>query len=125
MLCCQSECFSPFLEGQKLSPDSLRVAASLAKAQQWVQDGVNRASVQASQLQRPVGYLPQLKQSILGADLMLAVVKVAFHRREVKPVTLLCLRRNLDLEIIPKCKIFYSLSSTHLLEFNSCKAILI
>lgn len=54
MLCCQSECSSPFLEGQKLSPDSLRVAASLAQAQQWVQDGVDRATVQAAQFQRPV-----------------------------------------------------------------------
>lgn len=96
MICCQS----PFLEGQKLSPDSLRVAASLAQTQQWVQDGVNRASVQAAQLQRPVRDLSQLKQSILGADLMLAVVKVAFNRREIKPVDLFFLRRNLDLEIV-------------------------
>lgn len=36
---------------------------------------------------------------------MLAVIKVAFHRRKDKPVDLFCLRRNLDLEIISICKI--------------------
>lgn len=54
---------------------------------------------------------------------MLAMVKVAFHGREVKPVDLFCLSRNLDLQIIETCKIFNYLSSTFLLEFNSCKPI--
>lgn len=88
----------PFLQGQKLPPNGLRVAAGLTQPQQRAQDGVDGASVQAAELQAPVGDLPEFEQRVLGADLVLPVVEVALDRGEAQPVGLLGLRWNLDLE---------------------------
>lgn len=70
----------------------------MTESEQGVQDGVDRASVQAAQLQAPVLDLPQLNQGILGTHLMLPVVEVTLHWRELQPVDLFCLRGNLNLE---------------------------
>lgn len=88
----------PFLQGQELSPDGLRVAAGLTQPQQRAQDGVDGASVQAAQFQAPVGDLPEFEQRVPGANLVLPVVEVALDGGEVQPVGLLGLRWNLDLE---------------------------
>ena len=90
---------APLLQGEELPTDSLRVAAGLPEPQQWVEDGGDRAAVQAAQLQAPVRDLAELCQGILGADVMLAVVEVALDRGEAQPVDLLCLRGDLDLVV--------------------------
>lgn len=98
--CCVKENVSglPFLQRQELPPHGLRVAAGLAQPQQWVQDGVDGAPVQAAQFQAPVWDFPEFDQSILGADLVLAVVEVTLDGGKVKPVHLLSLRGNLNLK---------------------------
>lgn len=73
------------------------MAAGLTQPKQWAQYGVDGATVQTAELQAPVRDFPEFDQSVLGADLMLAVVEVAFNRGEVQPVYLLCLWRNLNL----------------------------
>lgn len=74
------------------------MAAGLAQPQQRVQDGVDGAPVQAAQFQAPIGDFPEFDQSVLGADLVLAMVEMALNRRKVKPVHLLCLRGDLNLK---------------------------
>lgn len=74
------------------------MAAGLAQPQQRAQDGVDGAAVEAAKLQAPVRDLPEFDQSVLGADLVLAVVEVTLDGGEVQPVDLLCLRGDLDLE---------------------------
>lgn len=74
------------------------MAAGLTQPQQRVQDGVDGAAVQAAQFQAPVRDFPEFHQSILGTDLMLAVVKMTLDWGEVKPVNLLRLRGNLNLK---------------------------
>lgn len=59
---------------------------------------MNGAPVEAAELQAPVGDFPEFDQSVLGADLVLAVVEVTLDGGEVEPVHLLRLRGNLDLE---------------------------
>lgn len=74
------------------------MAAGLAQPQQWAQDGVDGAAVEAAKFQAPVRDLPEFDQSVLGANFMLTVVEVTLDRGKVQPVYLLCLRGNLDLE---------------------------
>lgn len=73
----------PFLEWQELPANSLGVAAGLPEPQQWVQDGGDSPSVQAAELQSPVGNLPEFYYCVLAAHLMLAVIKMSFHWRKV------------------------------------------
>lgn len=88
----------PFLEWQELPTNGLRVAAGLPEPQQRVQDGGDSPSVQAAELQSPVGNLPEFYYCILAAHLMLTVIEMSFHRRKVEPVGFFCLRRYLDLQ---------------------------
>ena len=87
----------PLLQGKELPTDGLRVAAGLPEPQQRVEDGGDRAAVQAAQLQAPVRDLAELRQGVLGADLVLPVVEVALHGGEAQPVHLLRLWGDLDL----------------------------
>lgn len=89
---------TPLLEWQELPTHSLWVAAGLPESQQGVQDGGDRPSVQAAQLQGPVRDLPELYHSILAAHLMLAVVEMPLHRGKMEPVHFFSLRWDLDLE---------------------------
>lgn len=88
----------PFLKRQELPPHRLRMAAGLTQPEQWAQYSVDGATVKAAKFQAPVRDFPEFDQSVLGADLMLTVVEVAFHWGEVQPVYLLCLWRYLNLE---------------------------
>jgi len=73
------------------------MAAGLAQPQQRVKDGVDGAAVEAAEFKTPVWDLPEFDQSVLRADLMLPVVEVTFNGGKMKPVHLLCLRRDLNL----------------------------
>lgn len=88
----------PFLQRQELPPDSLWMAAGLAQPEQRAQDGIDGTAVKAAKFQAPVRDLPEINQSVLGADLVLTVVEVTLDGREVQPVHFLCLRRDLNLE---------------------------
>lgn len=55
------------------------MAAGLTQPEQWAQYSVDGATVKAAELQAPVRDFPEFDQSILGANLMLAVVEVALH----------------------------------------------
>lgn len=87
----------PLLEWQELPANSLWMAAGLPEPKQRIQDGGDSPSVQAAQFQGPVGDLPELYHGILAAHLMLAVIEMPLHGREVEPVHFLSLRWNLDL----------------------------
>lgn len=74
------------------------MAAGLPQPQQRAQDSVDGAAVEAAKFQAPVRDFPEFDQSILGADLVLAVVEVTLDWGKVQPVHLLCLWGNLNLE---------------------------
>lgn len=74
------------------------MAAGLAQPQQRAQDSVDGTAVEAAKFQAPVRDFPEFDKSVLGADLVLAVVEVTLDRGEMQPVNLLCLWGNLNLE---------------------------
>lgn len=74
------------------------MAAGLAQPEKRTQDRIYGAAVEAAKFQTPVGDLPEIDQSVLGADLVLTMVEVTLNGREVQPVHLLCLRGDLNLE---------------------------
>ena len=86
------------MEWQELPSNRLWVAAGLSEPQQRVEDGGDSPSVQAAELQSPVGNLPEFDDGVLAAHLMLPVIEMSLHWRKVEPVGFFCLRRYLNLQ---------------------------